>query len=86
MLECLECNDIVALRKETRHCWCGKSEGAYFEDGLYGKWYHVSAWHKGPSRVIGMRNQDRLASRTEPQIAYKTTYPWFVCLGNVEKL
>ena len=78
LLNCTECRDILALRKTPRRCLCGRSEGAYFDDGLW-------AWCAGPARVIGLRNQDYARSLVEEQIPYQTNYPWFVCAGHVEK-
>lgn len=34
LIICVECNDVVALRRTMRRCECGKTYGRYRSDGL----------------------------------------------------
>jgi hypothetical protein len=48
LLNCLECNDVVALYIKPRTCLCGKSSGQYLNTS--------DATVTGPCRIIGIRN------------------------------
>lgn len=50
LLWCEECGDIFKLWiSAVRRCHCGKTAGAYEEDGL-------NAWYRGPAKPIGISN------------------------------
>lgn len=67
LLNCMECHDVQAMTFTERTCFCGKSKGKYVNE--------VKVEVSGPSRVIGMRNDDYFASmRTRDP---RRNYNWF---------
>ena len=68
LLNCLDCNDIVALTYTTRKCFCGKSSGNVNKNHF--------ATTIGNSRILGMRNQDYIYSIKSKNP--KEDFPWFV--------
>ena len=68
LLNCLDCNDVIAMTKTERKCFCGKSSGKYDEHGL-------RANVTGNARILGMRNDEYIDSIKYPD---KTkNYRWF---------
>jgi hypothetical protein len=66
LLNCLDCNDVVALLPmQDRKCYCGSSIGRYLSDGL-------RAIYNGPCRILGMRNSQY------NQAVSGEDYVWFV--------
>lgn len=49
LIYCIECGDVVALRLESRKCFCGKSSGQYEDDRL-------NATYTGPAIPLGFAN------------------------------
>jgi len=56
LLHCLKCGDILGLLVgKVRTCECGASKGQYVDN--------VNAEYEGPSRLIGINNNDLAAAR-----------------------
>ncbi len=49
LIQCSYCQDVVALRRSHRTCWCGKSGGKYKDDDLH-------AYIEGPCTPLGFAN------------------------------
>lgn len=65
LLNCLACNDVVALLRQSRKCQCGEASGFYHEDDRTVSFF-------GPARVLGMRNDEFAKS------VLGEHYIWFV--------
>lgn len=74
LLNCLKCNDIIALHTEERSCICGQSSGYYLSDV-------VKAVYSGPARIIGLKNREYDKAKSG------NNYTWFVIPEghNIEK-
>jgi len=55
LLNCMECDDIVALTHRKRRCRCKKSSGKYIND--------LEVEYEGPSRIIGIDNRSYITAR-----------------------
>lgn len=65
LLNCTACHDIFALTdKRVRICICGASSGKYVTD--------IKVLISGPSRVLGIRNDDYVQS-----MAVAGQWKWF---------
>jgi hypothetical protein len=80
LLFCRQCRDVVALRKETRHCLCGKSCGIVKSDG-------VSTAITGPAVALGFTDQSfDAAIRNQPESGLRgSDFVAFVMPKNVGK-
>lgn len=72
LIYCIECGDVVALRKQERYCVCGKSKGAYGPDGLH-------ATISGPTIPLGFANASfRQALQNRPETGLGREFTAFV--------
>jgi hypothetical protein len=67
LLNCLACNDIVALTYTERSCFCHKASGYYLND--------IDVLVNGACRILGMRNDQYAQSMNNNTQA---NYNWFV--------
>lgn len=74
LLHCVACNDVLALRPEARICACGESSGRYMDE--------VQAEYHGPSRILGLLNNEITQSLREPSPRYN----WFVIAEDSESI
>jgi hypothetical protein len=75
LLNCLACNDVVALASQTRICGCGVTKGRYLEGDMV-------ALICGPkARVIGMLNSEYIVSKTVKVVPFRTHFRWFPILS-----
>lgn len=70
LLNCTSCGDVVGLNCAARSCRCGKSWGRYTDN--------VQAEYGGPSRILGMLNEEYAVSLTVEPVPYGQNYRWFV--------
>lgn len=80
ILHCIHCNDMVALHSEDRTCRCGRSGGRYID--------RVWAEYRGPSRILGMLNQEVSQSLRDTHVPFEGPhYRWFVITegGNIRR-
>ncbi len=72
LIYCIKCGDVVALRRQERSCFCGKSKGLYGPDGLH-------ATISGPAIPLGFTNQSfRHALMNQPETGLGKEFTAFV--------
>lgn len=72
LIFCKKCNDVVALRRQERSCFCGESKGAYGPDGLH-------ATISGFAIPLGFANSSfEHALRNQPEEGWGKVFTAFV--------
>lgn len=74
LIHCNKCYDVMALRFESRSCYCGESGGRYEPDGL-----NAVFW--GPALPLGFANasfSDALQNQPEAEERWGRRFEAFV--------